>query len=120
MLKRFECFPSLLVFFKDPASVGLVVLKKIVFFKIPKWHYNLIGEYKRAKLTSYYLDNAAKTFSCELNIFKNIEIKHVFQSKSLFYYQISCLSVSKMTFKLCKLFVTDLFNKFAKTKIFYS
>ena len=56
------------------------------FFKIPKWQHKLIQKYKRGKLASYFLDNAVKTCSYELKISENIEIKHVFQSKSIFHH----------------------------------
>ena len=56
------------------------------FMKISKWQHKLILKYKRRKLTSYFLDNAAKTCSYGLSISENIEIKHVFQSKLFFHH----------------------------------
>ena len=44
------------------------------FLKNPKWQHKIIQEYKRRKLASYFLDNAAKTYSYGLKISKNIEI----------------------------------------------
>ena len=41
---------------KDLAGVDLEVLKKI-----PKWQHKLAWDYKRGKLVSYFLNNAAKT-----------------------------------------------------------
>ena len=70
------CLPSLLAFtsllriifavlqkpcrgnFREISTVRLVVLKKIVFFE----DFKMAGDdYKRGKLVSYLLDNAAKT-----------------------------------------------------------
>ena len=53
--------------------------------KIQKWQHLLFREYKRRNLASYLLDNAVKTCLYELKISENIEIKHVFQSKSFFH-----------------------------------
>ena len=63
----------------------LVVLKKILFFKIPKWQHKLVQNYKQGKLVSYFLNNAAKTCLYGLKISENIEIEHVFQSKTFFH-----------------------------------
>ena len=69
------------------------------FLKTQNWQHKLIREYKRAKLASCFLDNAAKTRSYELKISENIEIKHAFQSKFFFHHikflYISCLSAFK-------------------------
>ena len=59
-------------------------------------------------MASYFLDNAAKTGSYGLKISKNIEINHVFQSKSFFHHSNflhkSCLSVFKMIWNFHVLF----------------
>ena len=69
------------------------------FLKIPKWQLKLIQKYKRGKLASFFLDNAAKICSHGLKILENIEIKHAFQSKSFFHHinflHTSCLSPFK-------------------------
>ena len=66
------------------------------FLKTSKWQHKLIWEYKRGKLVSFFLDNAARTCSYGLKISENIEIKHVFQSKLFFHHikflHTSCLS----------------------------
>ena len=76
------------------------------FLKISKWQHKLIREYKRGKLASYFLDNAAKTCSYRLKLSENIEIKHVFQSKSFFhnsnFLHTSCLSAFKFKLVLTK------------------
>ena len=57
------------------------------YLKIPKWQHRLIREYKQGMLlASYFLDNATKTCLYGLKISENIEIKHVFQSKSYFHH----------------------------------
>ena len=48
------------------------------FLKIPKWQHKLVWDYKRGKLVSYFLNNAAKTCLYGLKISENIEIEHVF------------------------------------------
>ena len=55
------------------------------FLKITKWQHELIREYKRQKLASYFLDNASKTCLYGLNISENIENEHVLQSKAFFH-----------------------------------
>ena len=71
--------------------------KDCYFFKIPKRQHKFIWEYKQGKLASYFLDHVATTCSFELKISENVEIKHIFQSKSFFYHssflQICCLSI---------------------------
>ena len=57
------------------------------FFKTPKWQHKHVRDYKRGKLVSYFLNNAAKTCLYGLKISENIDIEHVFQSKAFF-----CLS----------------------------
>ena len=52
------------------------------FLKILKWWRKLVRDYKRGKLVSYFLNNAAKTCLYGLNISENIEIEHIFQSKA--------------------------------------
>ena len=54
------------------------------FLKIPKWQHKLVRDYKRGKLVSYFLNNAAKTCLYGLKISGNIEIEHFFQSKAFF------------------------------------
>ena len=44
------------------------------FLKIPKWQHNLVRNYKRGKLVSYFLNNGAKTCLYGLKISENIEI----------------------------------------------
>ena len=58
--------------------------KERYFLKIPKWQHKLIREYKRRKLASYFLDNAAKTYFYGPKISENFKMNHVFQSKSFF------------------------------------
>ena len=64
--------------------------------KIPKWQHELARYYKRGKLVSYFLNNAAKTCLYGLEISENIEIGHVFQSRAFFHLSsnlhTSCLS----------------------------
>ena len=86
--------------FKDPVTVGLAVLKKIVIFlKIPKCQDKLVLDYKRGKLVSCFLNNAAKKCLYGPKISENIEIEHVFHSKAFFhlssYLHASCLSAFK-------------------------
>ena len=63
---------------------------------IPKWQHELAQYYKRGKLVSYFLNNAAKTYLYGLEISENIEIGHVFQSRAFFHLSsnlhTSCLS----------------------------
>ena len=54
------------------------------FLKIPKWQHKHVRDYKRGKLVSYFLNNAAKTCLYGLKISENIDIEHVFQSKAIF------------------------------------
>ena len=54
------------------------------FLKIPKWQNKFVRDYKRGKLVSYFLNNAAKTCLYGLKILENIDIEHVFQSKHFF------------------------------------
>ena len=54
------------------------------FLKIPKWQHKHVWDYKRGKLVSYFLNNAAKTCLYGLKISENIDIEHVFQSKAFF------------------------------------
>ena len=58
--------------------------KDCYFLKIPKWQHKLVWVYKRGKLISYFLDNAAKTCLYWLKVSENIKIEHVFQSKAFF------------------------------------
>ena len=54
------------------------------FLKIPKWQHKHVRDYKRRKLVSYFLNNAAKTCLYGLKISENIDIEHIFQSKAFF------------------------------------
>ena len=67
--------------------------------KIPKWQHELARYYKRGKLVSYFLNNAAKTCLYGLKISENIEIGHFFQSRTFFHLSsnlhTSCLSAFK-------------------------
>ena len=64
-------------------------LVRVDLGKIPKWQYKLVREYKRGKLVSYFLNNAAKTCSYGLKIPDNIKIEHVFQSKAFFFISVA-------------------------------
>ena len=68
--------------------------------KIPKWQHELARYYKRGKLVSYFLNNAAKTCLYGLKISENIEIGHFFQSRAFFHLSsnlhTSCLSAFKL------------------------
>ena len=70
--------------------------------KIPKWQHELARYYKRGKLVSYFLNNAAKTCLFGLKISENIEIGHVFQPRAFFHrssnLHTSCLSTYNDTF----------------------
>ena len=59
--------------FKDPARVVWRFWKRLLC---------LIRDYKREKLISYFLNNAAKIYLYGLKISDNIEIEYVFQSKA--------------------------------------
>ena len=54
------------------------------FLKIRKWQHKFVQDYKRGKLVSYLLNNAAKRCLYGLKISENTEIEHVFQSKAFF------------------------------------
>ena len=58
--------------------------KDCYFLKIPKWQHKHVRDYKRGKLVSYFLNNAAKTCLYGLKFSENIDIEHVFQSKAFF------------------------------------
>ena len=74
------------------------------FLKIPKWQHKHVRDYKRGKLVSYFLNNAAKTCLYGLKISQNIDIEHVFQSKAFFHLSsnlhTSCLSTFNMSYLL--------------------
>ena len=55
------------------------------FLKILKWQGKLVWSYKRGKLDSYLLKNAAKTCLYELKNSEKIEIEYVFYSKTFFH-----------------------------------
>ena len=59
--------------------------KRSLFLIIAKQRHNLARYYKRGNLVSYFQNNAAKTCIYGLRISQNIEIEHVFQSKTLFH-----------------------------------
>ena len=59
------------------------------FSKTPKWQHKHVRDYKRRKLVSYFLNNAAKTCLYGLKISENIEVEHVFQSKAFFFFYLS-------------------------------
>ena len=72
--------------------------------KIPKWQHELARYYKRGKLVSYFLNNAAKTSLYRLKISENIGIGRFFQSRIFFHLSsnlhTSCLSTFKVNGKL--------------------
>ena len=55
------------------------------FLNIPRWQHKLVWDYKRGKLVSYFLNNAAKTCLYGLKTSESIDIEHVFQSKAFFW-----------------------------------
>ena len=55
------------------------------FLKIPKWQHELAWYYKRVKVVSYFLNNAAKTCLYGLKNSENIEIGYFFQSRTFFH-----------------------------------
>ena len=59
------------------------------FLKTSKYQHELVQEYKWEKYAYHFLDNAAKTCSHRLKISENIEIKHVFQSRSFFFVSVT-------------------------------
>ena len=52
--------------------------------KILKGQHKLVRDDKRGKLVSYFLNNATKTCLYEIKVSKDIEIKHVCESKAFF------------------------------------
>ena len=72
--------------------------------KIPKWQHELARYYKRGKLVSYFLNNAAKTCLYGLKVSENIEIGHFFQPRTFLHLSsnlhTSCLSVFNINLKL--------------------
>ena len=73
--------------------------KDCYFLKISKWQHRLVKDNKQGEFVSYFLNNAPKTCLYGLKISENIEIKHVFQSKSFLHFisnlYIGCLSAFK-------------------------
>ena len=67
--------------------------KDLYFLKIAKWQHELVPRYKRGKLVSYFLNDAAKTCSYELKVSENIEINHAFQCK-VFFISVTQVSIS--------------------------
>ena len=63
--------------------------KDCYFLKIPKWQHKLVRDYKRRKLVSYFLNNAAKTLLYGLTNSENTDIEHVFQSRGFFFFFVS-------------------------------
>ena len=59
--------------------------KERYFLKILKWQHKLVWDYKRGKLVSYFLNNAAKICSYGLKILENIKIQHMFPPKVFFH-----------------------------------
>ena len=57
---------------------------------------------KRGKLVSYFLNNAAKTFLYGLKISENIEIVHVFWSKSFIHFISNLRTGNLSAFKTIK------------------
>ena len=69
--------------------------------KIPKWQHKLAQYYKRGKLVSYFVNNAAKTYLYGLKNSENIG--HFFQARTFFRLSsnlyTSCLSTFKIDSK---------------------
>ena len=59
-------------------------VKDRYFLKISKWQHKFSRQYKRGKLVSYFLNDAAEVCSYVLKNTENLEIKYVFQSKPFF------------------------------------
>ena len=60
------------------------------FLKIPKWQHKFVWDYKRGKLVSYFLNNAAKTckYGLKISIWANnlsmsFSLKHFFISVAI-------------------------------------
>ena len=53
------------------------------FLNIPQW-LHMLGKTSKESWFLYFVNNDVKTFSGGLKILENIEIKHVFQSKTFF------------------------------------
>ena len=75
------------VLLQKPCQVDLAVLKKIInFWRFQNCSTNLLGiYYKRGKVVSYFLNNAAKTCLYGLKKLENIEIGYFFQSRTFFH-----------------------------------
>ena len=73
------------------------------FLKIPQWQHKLVLDYKRGKLVSYFLNDTAKTCLYGPKIYENIEIEHVFHSRTLFHLSSNphtyCPSACKNSFR---------------------
>ena len=67
--------------------------------KFPKKQHKLVPNCKQGKLVCYFLNNAVKTWLYALKISENIEMEHVFQSKTFFHVTsnlyTSCISAFK-------------------------
>ena len=76
--------------------------------KISKWQHELARYYKRGKLVSYFLNNAAKTCLYGLKILENIQIGHFFQPRTFFHLSsnlhTSCFSAFNQL-KTCQIFL---------------
>ena len=90
-------------YFKDPARVGLAVLKNIViFWKFRNGSVKLFGNTSEENwfLIFYTMFNAAKTWSYGLKILENLQTKDFFQSKAFFhlrnFFHTSCFSAFKL------------------------
>ena len=59
--------------------------EKYRYLKILKWQHKLVRHYKRRKLVSYFLNDAAKTCLYWLKISEAIDIEHAFESKAFSY-----------------------------------
>ena len=72
---------------------------------------NLLVYYRRGKLVSYFLNNAAKTCSYELKSSENIEIGHFFQSRNFFHLSsnlhTSCISAFNDTHRERLMFLSS-------------
>ena len=86
--------------FKNPARVGLAVLKKtVIFWKFQNGSINLLRIAREESWFSYSLDNVVKICLYRINISENIKIEHAFLSKAFFHFSsnhlTSCLSAFK-------------------------
>ena len=66
-------------------ALHLQSCRNLLIFEDSKWQHELARYYKRGKLVSYFLNNAAKTRLYGLKISEIIEIGHLFQSRAFFH-----------------------------------